>query len=176
MTSVEPQTTSTAQPADLAKQRFEMLYRETRDDLYGYLRYMLGDAHTAEDVLAQTVERAYRKRGRFNAQRGSARAWLFGIARNAALDELRRRKRSAVLGFVPDDTETDHTEQSHTRMQLMDTLAQLDPRQRELVALKFFAGLENRAIAEVLGISASNAGTQLHRAITTMREVMTDEI
>ncbi|MBJ7347186.1 MAG: sigma-70 family RNA polymerase sigma factor [Thermoleophilaceae bacterium] len=176
MTSTEPQPASTPRPADLAKQRFEALYRETRDDLYGYLRYMLGDSHTAEDVLAQTVERAYRKRGRFNAQRGSARAWLFGIARNAALDELRRRKRSAVLGFVPEDTEADHTDQSHARMQVMDALTQLEPRQRELVALKFFGGLENRAIATVLGISASNAGTQLHRAITTMREAMTDEI
>ncbi|MBJ7348961.1 MAG: sigma-70 family RNA polymerase sigma factor, partial [Thermoleophilaceae bacterium] len=138
--------------------------------------YMLGDAHTAEDVLAQTVERAYRKRGRFNAQRGSARAWLFGIGRNAALDELRRRKRSAVLGLTPEDAAHDPTDQSLARMQVMEALTQLGPRQRELVALKFFGGLENRAIAEVLGISTSNAGTQLHRAITSMREAMTHEI
>jgi RNA polymerase sigma-70 factor, ECF subfamily len=49
-------------------------------------------------------------------------------------------------------------------------LVELDPRERELVALKFFAGLSNADIAAVLGISESNAGTKLHRTITKLRE------
>ena len=51
-------------------------------------------------------------------------------------------------------------------------LATLDPRERELVALKFHAGLANAEIAAVLGVSASNAGTQLHRAMTKLREAV----
>ena len=49
-------------------------------------------------------------------------------------------------------------------------LATLEPRERELIALKFFAGLGNAEIASVLGVSESNAGTKLHRAVTKLRE------
>jgi RNA polymerase sigma-70 factor (ECF subfamily) len=49
-------------------------------------------------------------------------------------------------------------------------LAGLDPRDRELIALKFHAGLDNAEIAKVLGISSSNAGTRVHRALTRLRE------
>jgi RNA polymerase sigma factor (sigma-70 family) len=48
-------------------------------------------------------------------------------------------------------------------------LAQLSARERELVALKFHAGLSNADVARVLGVSDSNAGTMLHRAITKLR-------
>ena len=49
-------------------------------------------------------------------------------------------------------------------------LATFEPRDRELIALKFHAGLNNAEIADVLGVSASNAGTRVHRALTRLRE------
>src|SRR5471030_2271261 len=67
-------------------ERFELLYRSSR-----------------EDVTALAFERAYRRRLTFDRRRGEERAWLFGIARNAALDELRRRKRLASLVVEPED-------------------------------------------------------------------------
>src|SRR4051812_29431335 len=71
---------------------FDALYREARDDVFAYAATFLRDRAAAEDVTAQAFERAYQKRSsRYDARRGSPRAWLFGIARNAALDELRRR-------------------------------------------------------------------------------------
>src|SRR3954447_3368196 len=75
---------------------FEALYRAARDDVYAYVATLLGDHAAAEDVTASAFERAYRRQGTYRAARGSERAWLFGIARNAALDELRRRRRSAA--------------------------------------------------------------------------------
>ena len=72
---------------------FDALYRDARDDVFAYTATLLRDSAAAEDVTAQAFERAYQRRSRFDARRGSPRAWLFGIARNAALDELRRRKR-----------------------------------------------------------------------------------
>src|SRR5438132_14296260 len=82
---------------------FEALYRSSRDDLYSYVAALLRDRSTAEDVTALAFERAYSRRGMFNRRRGSERAWLFGIARNAALDELRRGKRTAALAPEPGD-------------------------------------------------------------------------
>src|SRR5437899_7877045 len=76
---------------------FEALYRSSRDDVLAYAAGLLRDRAAAEDVTALAFERAYRKRRRFDPRRGTRRAWLFGIARNAALDELRRRRRSTEL-------------------------------------------------------------------------------
>ena len=73
--------------------------------MYAYVATLLGDRSAAEDVTASAFERAFRKQRTYKAARGSERAWLFGIARNAALDELRRRKRSAALTAEPADAD-----------------------------------------------------------------------
>jgi RNA polymerase sigma factor (sigma-70 family) len=157
--------------ADLA---FDRLYRSSRDDVYAYVAGLLRDAPAAEEVTAAAFERAYRKRNRFDPERGEPRAWLFGIARNAALDELRRRGRQAELTAEPADLESFGVDEgavhSERRFAVAEGLERLEPAERELIALKFFAGLENREIARVLGVSESNAGTKLHRAMTKLRE------
>jgi RNA polymerase sigma-70 factor, ECF subfamily len=125
-------------------------------------------------VTAVAFERAYRRRRRFDPQRGNPRAWLFGIARNAALDELRRRKRQAKLGPEPPGADAtvaeSFAELSARRASVVAGLARLEPAERELVALKFFAGLSHAEIAAVLGISESNAASKLHRVINKLRE------
>lgn len=154
---------------------FEQIYRENRDDVYAYAAGLLRDRAAAEDATASAFERAYRKRSRFDPSRGSARAWLFGIARNAALDELRRRGRQAKLVTDPGDhlasIDNAHpAERTELRVALASALADLGTRERELVALKFFAGLSNTEIGDVLGTSESNVGTRLHRVISKLRE------
>jgi RNA polymerase sigma factor (sigma-70 family) len=159
-------------PPNTATFSFDALYRESAADVFSYAWSLLRDRAAAEDVTALAFERAYRRRTRFDADRGSARAWLFAIARNAALDELRRRKRTAALTFDPaaepepsrDDGEPER------RATVQAALEALDPRERELVALKFHAGLSNAEIGDLLGISESNAGTKVHRAVTKLRK------
>jgi RNA polymerase sigma-70 factor, ECF subfamily len=160
-----------------AQTSFEALYRACASDLYAYVSSLLRDRAAAEDVTAQTFERALRKRRTFNAKRGTERAWLFGIARNAALDELRKRKRRAALYTDPADegpAVEDHVETSARRETVRAALMALEPAERELVALKFYAGLTNPEIAKVVGISESNAGTRLHRAVSKLREACND--
>jgi RNA polymerase sigma-70 factor, ECF subfamily len=155
--------------ADLA---FEALYRSSRDDVFGYVAGLLRDRSAAEDVTALAFERAYRKRRSFDPRRGTHRAWLFGIARNAALDELRRRSRLAELVDEPTDDAPGPDEGAEValrRAALREAMKGLSPRERELVALKFFAGLANREIADVIGTTETNAGTRLHRVIEKLR-------
>jgi RNA polymerase sigma-70 factor, ECF subfamily len=160
------------------QQRLERLCAECREDVYAYLASILADAGAAEDVTAAAFERAFRKRRLFNARRGSERAWLFGIARNAALDELRRRSRNtALVRDLPaeDEPGEDRTEDSVQRATVGAALANLTARERELIALKFHAGLSNSDIARVLGVSESNAGTLLHRTITKLRKACDEQ-
>jgi RNA polymerase sigma-70 factor, ECF subfamily len=155
-------------------ERFETLYRSSRDDVFAYVSTLLGDRAAAEDVTALAFERAYRRRRTFDRRRGEERAWLFGIARNAALDELRRRSRLAALIGDPEDTQSPETadgaEVALRRTLIRTALTGLPAREREIVALKFHAGLRNTEIARVLGISESAAGTLLHRTMEKLRK------
>jgi DNA-directed RNA polymerase specialized sigma24 family protein len=145
----ETLTAPASQTGDTSWERFESLYRSSRDDVYAYVSTLLRDPAAAEDVTALAFERAYRRRRTFDRRRGEERAWLFGIARNAALDELRRRRRVAAL---------------------QNALAKLPAREREIVALKFHAGMSNAELARVLGVSESNAGTLLYRTMEKLRK------
>jgi RNA polymerase sigma factor (sigma-70 family) len=157
---------------------FEALYRGSRDDVFAYVTTLLRDRSAAEDVTAQAFERAYRKQRSFDPRRGSERGWLFGIARNAALDELRRNKRRAALTAEPEDLEAaapdEEAERAIQRATVRAALASLSARDREVIALKFHAGLDNAELARVLEVSTSNAGTLLHRAMTKLREAVDD--
>jgi RNA polymerase sigma-70 factor (ECF subfamily) len=162
---------ASSRPAEAA---FERLYRSSRDDVYAYAAGLLRDRGAAEEVTALAFERAYRKWRTFRPERGSPRAWLFGIARNAALDELRRRRRTAGLAHDPADPAptalSEGADEPLRRLAVRNALASLSPRERELIALKFFAGLANAELARVLGISETNAGTLLHRTMEKLRK------
>jgi RNA polymerase sigma-70 factor (ECF subfamily) len=153
---------------------FDALFRACAADVHGYLISLLGDRSAAEDVTALAFERLYRSRSRLDHRRGTPRAWLFSIARNAALDELRQRRRRggyALDNDPPDErAPSDALEDAERRATVGEALASLPLRERELVLLKFHGQLSNGELARALGISASNVGTRLHRALTALRE------
>jgi RNA polymerase sigma factor (sigma-70 family) len=155
--------------------RFEELYRSSRDDIYAYVMTLLRDQPAAEDVTALTFERAYRRRRTFDRRRGEERAWIFGIARNAALDELRRRGRLASLLVDPEgvpEQESGDEDIFLRRTAVRSALQAMSARDRELIALKFHAGLTNAELAKVLGVTESNAGTMLHRTVQKLRKAV----
>lgn len=175
---VKAQTPPAAPDASPSWERLEVLYRSSRDDVYAYVVTMLRDRAAAEDVTALAFERAYRKRRSFDRRRGEERAWLFGIARNAALDELRRRRRQASLVTEPEDagglTVEDGAEVALRRTTVRAALAQLPAREREVVGLKFHAGLTGAELARVLGVSEGAAGTMLYRTMEKLRKACHD--
>src|SRR5205814_6421050 len=130
------------------------LYRRSFPRVYSYVASLLRDPSAAEEVTAQAFERAYRRRRTFRSSRGSADAWLFGIARNAALDELRRMKRRSAAeaapesGVLPAEEQVEMSLRRAAVRRALDTA--LEPRERDLVALKFAGGLSNAEIARVL--------------------------
>lgn len=150
------------------------LFRGCAADVHAYAISLLGNRSAAEDVTALAFERLYRSRSRLDRGRGTPRAWLFAIARNAALDELRRRRRQPE-SELPDELlgEQDSTptiEDIARRSTVRKALGSLSMPEREVVLLKFHGQLTNAELARALGISESNAGTRLHRALTRLRE------
>ncbi len=146
--------------------------------LYAYVAAVILDEAAAEDVTQRAFELAWARRGSFRPERGSAEAWLFGIARHAALDERRCQRHRPVP--VPEDVRSGRgapdreLERADQRAALLAAVGMLDRLERELIALKFWSDCSNREIAEVVGCSESNVGTRLHRAMTKLREVCDD--
>jgi RNA polymerase sigma-70 factor, ECF subfamily len=166
------------QGGSLDERAFDALYRESVADVHAYAISLLGDRAAAEDVTALAFERLYRARARLDRGRGTPRAWLFAIARNASLDELRRRARRSELPAsesldsrqpVEHLEHLEQLEQLERRATVRDALATLTMRDREVVLLKFHGQLSNAELARALGISESNAGTRLHRALERLR-------
>ena len=114
------------------------------DDVYGYLAWFTGDRTAAEDLAAETFERALRLWHRFDPERGSARTWLCQVARTVALDHFRSERR-------------------RTR---------LTAGEREVVALRVVLDLDAVTAARALGISATNCTTRLNRALRKLEEAL----
>jgi RNA polymerase sigma-70 factor, ECF subfamily len=169
-----PPVSDPAQGGAPAGFSFDELYRGSAADVHGYVITLLGDRASAEDVTALAFERLYRARSRLDARRGTPRALLFTIARNAALDELRRRARRPQLVAEPEAGEAHGLDEELTRIERRETvrlaLSALTLREREIVLLKFHGQLTNAELGRVLSISESNAATRLHRALKHLRE------
>jgi RNA polymerase sigma-70 factor (ECF subfamily) len=157
---------------------FAELFDRTREPLYAYAMALMLDAPSAEDVVQRAFELALARRDTYRRELGSAEAWLFGIARNVAMDEHRRaRRRPAIAaGLDPPeagahDVALERADQQCVLFAAINTLA---PGDREVIALKFWADLTNGEIAAVLGSTESNVGTRLHRALGKLREVYGD--
>jgi RNA polymerase sigma-70 factor, ECF subfamily len=172
MIGLRPTAATREEP--LGQAAFEALFRDCVADVHGYALALLGDRAGAEDVTALAFERLFRARRRLDATRGTPRSLLFTIARNAALDELRRRRRQPLAspGELPAAAVTaeEETDRVERRESVRAALAALPLRDREIVLLKFHGQLSGSELAAALGISESNAGTRLHRALARLRE------
>lgn len=161
--------------AQLDEASFDALFRECMRDVHGYALSLLGERAAAEDVTALAFERLFRARRRLDPRRGSPRALLFTIARNAALDELRRRRRQPLASSAAERLASEpavapaETEEIERRESVRVALEALPMRDREIVLLKFHGQLSNAELAQALGISESNAGTRLSRALNRLR-------
>ena len=155
----------------------EILLARHLDRVHAICRRVTGHPEDALDATQEALIAVTRGLHRYDG-RSLFTTWLYRVATNAALDELRRRKRHATLAAEPADDAArpaeDHADLALRRAAVQAALATLSPRDREVVALRFHAGLETAEVADVLGVSRSNAATLLHRAMTKLREALDD--
>lgn len=149
------------------------MYQAELPRLYNFFRYRIGNDQVAEDLTAETFEKAWRNRHRYRHDLAAFSTWLFTIAKHVATDYFRKpdldTPLDAALHLSSDETIENLAERRADFRRLSILLAQLPDRDREIVALKYGAGLTNRAIADLAKISESNVGTILHRVTQQLR-------
>ncbi len=159
------------------RQSFAAVAEQHLDDVYGYLLYLCRDASLAEDLAADTFEKALRRWRRFDPKRGSARTWLIAIARTVALDWFRaeeRRLRREQTSALPDRHEDAPLEGFGPELDR--ALASLTAGEREVIALRVVLDLDGEAASRLLGISQTACSTRLSRALKKLEERMIHEL
>ena len=141
---------------------WEALYAAQLPRVYNFFRFRVGDGPVAEDLTAITFEKAWRARHRYRRDLAAFSTWLLAIARNVAADHFRRHREHLPLAAA------EHVAAGDTPAELAERRSD-EERERELVALKYGAGLTNRAIARQTGLSETNVGTLLHRIVRTLQ-------
>jgi len=152
---------------------WEAAYQADLPRIYNFFRYRVGDDHLAEDLTAETFEKAWRNRPRYRHNLAAFSTWLFTIAKHIVADYFRKPHPQvpleAAIHATGDETVESLIQQRSDFERLSALLAQLTDRERELVALKYGAGLTNRAISSLNGMSESNVGSILHRVTQQLR-------
>ncbi|GAA3648798.1 RNA polymerase sigma factor [Nonomuraea antimicrobica] len=152
---------------DDRKHRFEAVYRQTYESILGYALRRCESPEDAADVVAETFTIAWR---RFDAlpPGGEARLWLYGVARNVLANHRRglARHRHANVALDTDlaDLSAHSPEGSVELSAIARAFRELSERDRELISLVAWEGLDHEEIAEVLGCSRNAVRIRLYRA------------
>jgi RNA polymerase sigma-70 factor, ECF subfamily len=156
---------------------FAALYRLFLQRVYRYVRVRVRDDEAAADLTQQVFLKALQSLPSYQERGLPFAAWLFRIARNHAVDAARRRRDTSALGFVPEAALSDSLadpERAALRRESLERLrgfvAELDPDERELLALRFAARLSSREIAPLVGKHEEAVKKRLTRLLHRLKE------
>lgn len=171
-----------AQVASGDSHALEQLYGRYGRVVYGLALRILNSAEQAEDVAQETFWRVWRRAATFDAGSGQFSPWLFGIARNLCIDELRRRQtrpattpvEEQVLLAVPDAQPAveDLTWEAERRRLITIALSELPADQRQVIELAYFGGLSQREIAQQLDNPLGTVKTRIRLALQKLKGLL----
>lgn len=152
---------------------FERLYAEHAQPLFGFLAYRTGDRALAEDLLADTFERALRARARFDRRKASEKTWLYTIALNLLRDHARRRTSEArALERIPHESDDppDALAGVEHRDEIQRAMTVLSDEEREALALRFGGDLTVPEMARLLDEPLPRVEGRVYRSLRKLRE------
>ena len=168
-----------AQVAAGDRTAFAALYDATSMKLFGILLRILHRRDRAEDLLQEVYLRIWERAGAFDRDRASPITWMATIARNRAIDEIRRRQPSVVgrdddLPDIPDDTPgaLEAMEQSEDARQLEDCLDGLEADRADMVRQAYLNGMSRQELADKYGQPVNTIKTWLRRSLVQLRECL----
>ena len=161
---------------------FARLYREHFPKVFRYISYRINDISTVEDLTSAVFEKAITKFASYREEKSSFGTWIITIARNTIIDHYRSEQQKKEIheedlnfqneAVSPDDAIICAEE----RQLLQQCISRLSPVEQEIISLKFGGEITNREIARQLGLSESNVGVILYRAVRKLREFFRDNI
>jgi len=155
------------------------LYDEHAAALWRYARRLTGDEARAQDVVQETLLRAWQHPEVVGDNERSTRAWLFTVARNMIIDESRSARFRRELS-TPDDVGAfecacpDEVDAALNRLLIGDALARLTPEHREVVRRSYYQGWTTAQIAADLGIADGTVKSRLHYALRALRLALSE--
>lgn len=152
---------------------FASAYEQNVFQVYGFFAYRVRTSEDAEDLTQLTFERAMRAWGRYDPRRAEVSTWLLAIARNLLIDHYRSDRRGRhvpldELGAAEPVSEVPEPDLGLSP-ELAAALADLTPRDREIVALRYGADLSGPEIAAVTGLALANVQQILSRSLRRLR-------
>lgn len=158
---------------------FQVLYERYHRAVFAFALRSLGDRGTAEDVLQETFLRVFARRPEYRPV-AAFRTWLFTIARNLVVDQIRKRGAEShsdadpALEMVTDPgaSPLEQAEGQELSDRLERALGRLPAAQREVLVLSRVAGLSHREVAEITGQTPGAVRVALHRALRELRSLL----
>jgi len=158
---------------------FSALYERTHAKLFGICRRILNDAGLAEEVLQEVYVTVWQRARTYDPGKASPVAWMAVIARNRAIDRLRKADRGAhesdaALADLASDEPSpfDRLSASDERRRLQDCLRQLDVRRRKVIAAAFYTGVTYAVLAERAGVPLGTIKTWVRRGLLQLRDCL----
>ncbi len=156
---------------------FEVLYNATCRKLYGIVLRILVSRSLADEILQEVYVKIWQRAADFDAQKASPITWMAVIARNRALDEVRRPAHAAVLDDLNEVSEVpaalehplDGLERSDQFKALLRCLNLLDRERREILLLAYYRGLSRDALAQRFNHPTATIKTWLHRSLAQLK-------
>ena len=156
---------------------FEEIYQNLFKRVLAYIVSRTGNITAAEDIACRTWQNTWDKQHQFNSKKGTPEQWIFTIARNEVNKHFRFWQIKRFFSLTEQEENVISAEkapleklaQAENTQALVTALQVLSQRERDLIALKFQSTLSNRQIACLTGLSESNVGTILNRAINKLR-------
>jgi RNA polymerase sigma-70 factor (ECF subfamily) len=154
------------------------LYAEHGRSLLAYATRLTGDRAAAEDVVQETLLRAWKHADDLNAGKGSVRGWLLTVVRNLVTDRARARAaRPAEVADVADKppVERDHSESVVNTMVVMDALEKVSPEHREVLVELYYRGRSVAEAARELGVPPGTVKSRSYYALRALRAVLAEK-
>ena len=155
----------------------QLIYLEFGPIVNGVVRHILQDPEEAREAVQDTFIKAWRNAASYRADRGEVVSWLVFMARNTAIDRVRRGARRRVvheaLRHQADDVALPHTEAIETKDDVARRLDALSSSQRQALELAFFNGYTQAEIAAVMQTPVGNVKNHLRRGLQRLRKLAT---
>lgn len=157
---------------------FERLFLATRSKLYGVALRILRRPELADEVMQETYERIWRQAGEFNPRLATPTTWMVGIARNGALDLLRKRPGAVgedepeTAGVSVEAVDPARREMTDMLRFLLACMGRLDERQRYMLLLAYYNGWSREQLARKLDVDVATIKSWLGQSLTQIRECL----